>query len=54
MRLGLPGAFAAAARATSPFPRSRELALILGPRLESPLSSPVHPGYVFSQTWIFL
>lgn len=54
MRLGLPGAFAAAARATSPFPGSRELALILGPLLESPLSTPVHPGYVFSQTWIFL
>lgn len=55
MRLGPPGAFAtAAARTTSPFPSSRELVLILGPLIESPSSTPVHPGYVFSQTWIFL
>lgn len=30
-----------------------ELVLILSPAIESPLSTPLHPGYVFSQTWIF-
>lgn len=54
MRLGPPGASAAAVRTTWPFPSSRELVLILSPLIESRLSTPVHPGYVFSQTWIFL
>lgn len=32
---------------------SRELVVILSPAIESPLSTPLHPGYVFSQTWLF-
>lgn len=50
MRLGPPGA--AAARPVSPFPAVGNLCWSSAP-LESPLPTPRHPGYVFSQTWIF-
>lgn len=51
MRLGLPGA--AAGRPASPFPAVGNLFWSSAP-LECPLPTLRHPGYVFSQTWIFL
>lgn len=53
MRLGPQGAAAAARPPGFAFPGSRKLVPILGSPIESPLSNPLHPGYVFSQTWIF-